>query len=136
MPPGPSASIAQAPVPSASPQTHAASRSSRSKPAPPAPSSSTAQPTELSGEIALIQRAKQALAIQDPDGALAVLSTYASRYPHGTLPAEAGYLRVQALLAQGDRGAAMEVARRLLAADPRGVLAPKLRAIVDSEPIP
>jgi hypothetical protein len=103
---------------------------------PAAAVSSTPQPSALSAEIALVQQATQSLARRDPDEALSLLSTYDHRYPHGALAAEAGYLHVQALVANGDRGAAMELAARLLAADPHGILAPKLEAVIASEPVP
>jgi hypothetical protein len=85
----------------------------------------------ISGEVALVQQAARALATGEPGVALAVLDTYSSQYPRGALAKEAGVLRAQALARTGEPIQARALAERLLAADPNGLFAPRLRAVID-----
>lgn len=102
----------------------------------PPPRASTSAPSKagdctLSVEIALVQQATRALSIGEAAVALSVLETHGRQCPSGVLGKEAGFLRVQALAANGDAKEATVLARRLLGADPHGVLAPRLRAAID-----
>jgi hypothetical protein len=121
--------------------------SSAESPAPQAPPEPTvskaraakrlrADAAPLSGEVALVQQAARALVTGEPGVALAVLDTYASQYPRGALAKEAGVLRAQALVRTGKPIQARALAERLRAADPEGLFAPRLRAVIDQAGAP
>ncbi len=84
----------------------------------------------LSSEVALVQQAARALASGEPGVALGVLDSYRSQYPRGALAEEAGVLRAQALARVGEATKARALAERLLAADPHGVFAGRLREVL------
>jgi hypothetical protein len=77
-----------------------------------------------------VQAATRACAAGRPAEALDLLDAYALEFPHGVLAREAGLVRVKALAGAGNREAARDLARTLLDADPRGVLAAPLAAIL------
>jgi hypothetical protein len=57
-------------------------------------------------EVRLLDRARAALRSNDPDKSLALLATYASRFPRGELREEAAVIRIEALRSSGrDRAA-------------------------------
>lgn len=82
-------------------------------------------------EIALVEQAARALASGDAAVALSLLDTYDHQCPQGALVVEAGALRVQALSRSGRVPEARALARKLLDAHPRGVLAARLRGVLD-----
>ncbi len=102
------------------------------------PVASTHAPTvaapALSVEIALVQQAARALVSGDAAVALSLLDTYDRQCPHGALADEAGALRVQALARSGRASEARALARRLLDAHPHGVLATRLKGVLDERP--
>src|ERR1019366_8623118 len=103
-----------------------------------APGASAQQPTvaapALSVEIALVQQAARALASGDAAVALSLLDTYDRQCPHGALADEAGALRVQALARSGRAPEARALAQTLLDAHPHGVLAARLKGVLDGPP--
>ena len=86
----------------------------------------------LSSEIALVQQATRALARGEPAVALTCIDSYRRQYPRGVLATEAGMIQVLALAKTGDGVAAKSLATTLLDADPHGVLASRLRAVIDA----
>jgi hypothetical protein len=95
---------------------------------------SIASALALSVEIALVQQAARALASGDAAVALSLLDTYDRQCPHGALADEAGALRVQALARSGRAPEARALARKLLDAHPHGVLATRLKGVLDGSP--
>lgn len=95
----------------------------KSAPAP-APASS------LSRELQVLKQAHDALGKGNPNGALAALDDYHARFPQGTLGAEETVIRVQALLARGDRERASAVARQFSKAHPESLYAQRVEALV------
>ncbi len=87
---------------------------------------------DLSVEIALVQRAAQSLAADDAGAAVRELEAYRARCPRGVLTEEAGLLRARALVAQGRTSEATALARTLLDANPHGILAGPLRALIEA----
>jgi hypothetical protein len=93
------------------------------------PTTSGAPP--LSVEIALVQQAARALASGDAEVAMDLLDTYRRDCPRGVLAEEASALRVQALVQTGHAAEAKALAQRLVAAHPDGVLASRLRGVLE-----
>jgi hypothetical protein len=130
------ASIA-APLPS-SPATEGPSVPA---PLPPAATSSTApmaatvlEPRPpalgLGQQVAALDRARDALASGNASGALRFVDEYDRQFPRGALAQEATALRIEALLQQGNRDAAVRLADRFLASNPRSPHAARIRLLV------
>lgn len=109
--PASKATATAAPVGSAE---NAAAASAR--PEPSAVSSSGA--ARLREEVALMDRARRALAAGDAAGALVVLDQHQRSFPNGTLGQEAKLLRIEALARRGDRAAARALGQRFLSEHP------------------
>ena len=112
----------------------------------PAPAATTAQPSkgaarrakadkaqadsDLEREVALLDRARVALASWQPLVALQALDAYQKQPSRGTLRAESVVLRVKALLALGQRSAAEREAYPLINAAPQSRHAVRLRELL------
>jgi TolA-binding protein len=83
----------------------------------------------LTAETATLDAARASLRAGQAGDALATLDSFAVRFPSGALAPEAGALRVEALLASGDRAAAEAVGRALVATYPRTSAAYRARAL-------
>jgi hypothetical protein len=70
----------------------------------------------LGEQVASIDRARGALAAGNPAEALRIVDEYDAKFPEGMLSQEATILRVEALVKEGDRPAAVAVGQRFLAA--------------------
>jgi TolA-binding protein len=90
----------------------------------------------LGEQVSAIDRARRTLGDGDAAGALRELDDYESRFPRGALGEEAEALRVEALLAEGDRAAAAKVGARFLAAHPASPHAARVRALLAQAPGP
>jgi hypothetical protein len=77
-------------------------------------------------EVRILDRAKLALQGGNAAGALAALDEHARSFPGGVLRPESDVLRVKALIAAGNRAAAIATAKRLIASQPSG---PHARAV-------
>ncbi len=104
-----------APVASAAPEVGPSPPAGPSVGALPAP---VASAELLLREVRALDRAKSALSRGDAAGALAALDEHARSFPRAALAPEADVLRVRALVASGNRGAALTIARRLIARQP------------------
>ena len=91
---------------------------------------SPVQPSTLSGEVGALQVARNALARDDAAAALAALDRYKSRYPAGRLAPEATVLRIEALVARGDRAQASALAERFESSNPKSPYAERIRSIL------
>jgi hypothetical protein len=112
--------VAPTPIPTA-PPTHATLQ--------PRPTSSS-----LNDEILEMDRARAALDSSDPARALELVDAYESKHPHGSFVQEAEVLRIQALLARGDRAAAERTGNRFLATYPKSPHAPRVRSLLGFVP--
>ena len=107
-------------------------------PAPPSVVTTPAHPskhavpsaTALAEQVATLDRARAALASGDGAAALREIAACEARYPRGALFEEAEVLRIEALLAEGDRSAAGRAGARFLAAHPSSPHAAHVRALV------
>jgi outer membrane protein assembly factor BamD (BamD/ComL family) len=80
----------------------------------------------------MLDQARSAMATGDPARALSTLDEYARGFPHGALAPEASVLRVEALVAAGDRPAAMRAAQSLLKANPTSPYAQRIESLLGS----
>jgi len=83
----------------------------------------------LADEVAQLQKAKLSLKGGSPAQALAELGTYAQRFPHPMLGAEATVLRIEALSQSGDGARAKTLAEGFLAKNPNSPYAARLRSL-------
>jgi hypothetical protein len=84
----------------------------------------------LAVEVALLDRARSALAAGDAVGSLSVLDEYARERRSGVLAPEAQFLKIQALERAGRTGAARALARDFIAKNPGSRRAASLEALV------
>jgi hypothetical protein len=73
---------------------------------------------QLEQEVALLDRAAQALNVHEFEQALALTDQYLTQFVSGRLEPEARYLKMQAQRGMGDRSGASDEARRLLQVSP------------------
>jgi hypothetical protein len=83
----------------------------------------------LARELRMLDTARSALAKGDAAGSITALDQYDRAFPAGSLHTESAMLRVEALLAKGDRTGAQKLAHELLAKDPTGPQARRLQTI-------
>jgi len=129
-----------APVPQLPPPT-TASAEAPTAPAPLLPTAAKTPPAAppaleppralgLGQEVAALDRARDALAAGNAAGALRQVDEYESQFPRGALAQEATALRIEALLQQGNRDAAVRLADRFLASNPKSPHAARIRLLV------
>jgi hypothetical protein len=111
--------------------------SASADPVPPrvvAPVHSTPPPPiadgRLAWELKALERARQALAMHKPGEALRLLDRYRAQFAGGVLGSEETVLRVQALLATGDREGAQALADTYSVSHPDSVYARRLKEFV------
>jgi hypothetical protein len=98
-----------------------------------APSASAAPPIDsehLAEEVALVDRARRALASGDTAGALATLDEYERRFSLRKFAPEALYLRMEALVREGRSDQARSVAAELAARYPRSPHTARARQVL------
>jgi hypothetical protein len=117
------------PVPAASEAAPSAS-----SPASAAPRAARAETSDgrLSKEVKALELAHRALAAHDPSSALRLLDRYRREFPSGALGSDATVLRVQALLAAGDRATAQRLADSYSTAHPDTPYARRIQDILRS----
>ncbi|WP_441292544.1 hypothetical protein ACSRUE_21050 [Sorangium sp. KYC3313] len=133
--PAPSGPATRAPLPlqaSAPPiPAPAAASPPRPKSAAPRAGSAPGAPSDALGEqVAMIDRARDALAAGDAAGCLAALDAHDSKFPRSAMGEEATVLRVEALIRLGDRARAAELGQRFLASRPTSAHASGVRALL------
>ncbi len=104
--------------------------------ATPAPKpAATRPPQETSGssleeELALVEIARSSLAHGDPAGCLRMLGGYDRRFRSGLLADEVAAMRIEALLARGERQQARSLGSAFLAANPDSPYAARIQSIL------
>jgi outer membrane protein assembly factor BamD (BamD/ComL family) len=86
--------------------------------------------------VALLDKARAALAAGDTGDALRTVDDYDARFPGGSLWQEATVLRIEALLHQGKQREAADLADRFLGSQPKSPYAAKIRGMLDAQPVP
>jgi hypothetical protein len=105
--------------------------------APPAPRASAAETSRsLAPEIALIDQTRVALKAGQPNVALGLLDRYRRQFPHGRFAPEASYLRIEALVASGNRKAAEDLAHKSLGKGTDGPHDKRIRALLETGAAP
>jgi hypothetical protein len=82
-------------------------------------------------ELEALDRARSALAGGDASRALALLDEYSARFPKARLRAESAVLRVEALVARGQKDAAIRLGRELLVREPNGPYARRVHSLLE-----
>jgi hypothetical protein len=93
----------------------------------------TVEPTpasQLAEEIAVLDRARGALAGGGAGQALDELAGYDRRFPRGTLRAEATVVRIEAHLELGQRARAQRLAETFAERNPKSALLQRVRALL------
>jgi hypothetical protein len=90
--------------------------------------------SKLAGEIAALDRAKQALTSGDAPEALRQVDAYRGAFPAGTLFAEATALRIEALARLGREGEARTELARLKRQSPESPLLDSLTRTLEAQP--
>ncbi|WP_438038074.1 hypothetical protein [Sorangium sp. So ce128] len=109
----------------------AATSPPRPKSAAPRAGSAPGAPIDALGEqVAMIDRARDALAAGDAAGCLAALDAHDSKFPRSAMGEEATVLRIEALIRLGDRARAAELGQRFLASRPTSAHASGVRALL------
>lgn len=101
-------------------------------PPEPEPSARVDSPNLLALEIARVDEARALLNSGKPDAALAALKTYDPTSPGAVLGREALIIRIEALLARGDRAGARALAAQYLARYPKDVHAARMQQIAST----
>jgi hypothetical protein len=99
---------------------------------PARPSTTARDEGSLEGEVLLLEEARRALDAHAAPKALTVLDRYAQRFPAGRMGIEASALRIETLLALGQRDAASALARSFLATHPRSPAAMRVARLLDA----
>jgi hypothetical protein len=94
-------------------------------PAPPA-----IDPRRLAAEVALIDRARAAIASHDSSRALALLDEHRRTFSDGALVAEAEFVRIEALVGARRTAEATELGRAFLTRFPRSPLGRRVRDLI------
>lgn len=125
----------QPPVPAAEPATaHAPEPATAHTPEPAPRARPRAEaPADLEVELALLERARKALAADRPAEALGLLDRHARRFPRSTLADARQATRARALCQHGDPAAARAVAERLRAEHPGSAIAASLANVCDTD---
>jgi hypothetical protein len=87
-------------------------------------------------ELEALDRARSALAGGDASRALGLLDEYSARFPKARLRAESAVLRIEALAASGQKVAAIRLGRQLLAREPNGPYARRVRSLLEKAGAP
>jgi TolA-binding protein len=112
------------------PLVRPATTSASIQPAPPS-AESPRLTLGLGAQVAALDQALEALASGDAPRAVRLVDEYQARYPSGVLSQEATALKIEALVKEGDRSAAADLARRFLASNPTSPHAVKIRLFLE-----
>ena len=138
-------SLPSAPARPATPRAPSPGARAATSPAEPPPASSASIPPPASSasipppassasiarEVELLDAVKAKLGAGDASGAARTLDAYDGEFPRGTLRPEATVLRIRALLARGDREAAVALGDEFLASHATGVHAKRVRSLLE-----
>ncbi|AKU94903.1 hypothetical protein AKJ09_01567 [Labilithrix luteola] len=81
-------------------------------------------------QLAIVESARHSLSEKKADECLETLRRYDTKYPSGIFTTEVQVVRVEALMTAGQSEKAFALARKLIAENPRGAYADRLRALL------
>ncbi|HET9956608.1 MAG TPA: hypothetical protein VFQ61_19050 [Polyangiaceae bacterium] len=87
----------------------------------------------LTAELALLESSRRALVAGEPKRSLSLLDEYTRKFPRPRLSSEAQVLRIEALVASGERGKALELGRSFLARQGHSPFARRVRSLIGVE---
>ena len=90
----------------------------------------------LAAEVALLDKARAALAGGRADEAISILDSHSWQFPAGALGPEAFVVRLQAMTRAGQGAAARQMARELLQRDPGNAQRARILAVVGEQAAP
>jgi hypothetical protein len=125
LPPTASAPLVEVPEPASPPKPSTRSHQAQ-----------TPEHDSLPLELESLDRARSALAGGDASRALGLLDEYSVRFPKARLRAESAVLRIEALSASGQKLAAIRLGRQLLAREPNGPYARRVRSLLEKAGAP
>jgi hypothetical protein len=99
-------------------------------PAPRAKTPSSGRSSTLDDEVSMIDQARRAVASGDAPEALQIVGAYDTKYPGGALSQESTEIRIEALIAQGNRPAAERLATKFIAAHPSSPYVHRIHALL------
>lgn len=99
-----------------------------------APSSTGPSATTFHDELALVESARSALARGDVERCLELLDRHDERFPGGVFSAEIVVMRIEALVARGDRRRAQSLGEAFLAKSPDSAYASRIRSVLSISP--
>lgn len=88
--------------------------------------------SSFNDELALMESARTALSKNDAEVCIRALDRYDRRFPHGMFAEEAPVMRLEALVAKGDRDRARALGESILAKNPDGPHASRIRSLLAS----
>jgi hypothetical protein len=91
---------------------------------------SSARSSTLDEEVSMIDQARRAVAGGDAAEALQIVGSYDTKYPAGALSQESAEIRIEALIAQGNRPAADRLAAKFIAAHPTSPYVHRIRSLM------
>ena len=112
------------------PETEAAVAAEAPAPAPAPRAVVPSKVDTLPLELEAIDNARRALASGNPALASRLLDSYQARFPKPRLRAEATVLRVETLIARGDRAGAARLGRAFLTSNPKSPYARRVRSLI------
>ena len=89
-----------------------------------------ADKTSLADELSALDAAREALGSGDASGALRRSTSTTRRFPRATLGPEATMLRIEALVARGERAAAERVGKAFVEAHPKSPYEGRIRSLL------
>jgi len=131
-PPPDTSAVTLPTLPTLSPESLPPAKETQPKAAPVTRSAPASSGT-LMEELSLMDRARQSFAQGSYGDATRAVSTYETRYPHGSFAQEADFIRVRALYAQNS-DEAPAAARAFLTRYPSSPYAPRVRTLVGGGP--
>jgi hypothetical protein len=100
---------------------------------PSAPSPAPTASASIAREIELLDDVRAKLGAGTPSEASRALDAYDREFPQGTLRPEATVLRIRTLLLTGERARAEKLGSELIAKNPNGVHAKRVRALLEEK---
>jgi len=118
-----SPAVVTSPSPSVSERSAASAPASKGE----TPAAAGANPA---AELAILDQAREAIGDREPARGISILDDYGRRFPSGVMGPEASILRIEALVASGDRDGAKRAGDAFLRANPASPYASRIASLL------